>query len=74
MQNGWVNPESMKWNSNYYHKISEFVTDNMEEMDNVYDRMVSTIYQDHPFKSNLAADTIYKEILSNKDFVKFTKL
>lgn len=71
---GEVNPENKKWLSGYKDRIEAHTKSNIENFGTAKEDVYQSIFQKHPFKTNLKANDIYNEILNNKDFSKFMKL
>ncbi len=71
---GIVNPEKMKWQSNYYQSIHEQTAEKLEEMTVEADQMYANFYRQDPFKVNMSAQKIYDEILNRSNFSKFMNL
>ncbi|PCJ63931.1 MAG: RNA polymerase subunit sigma-70 [Bacteroidetes bacterium] len=71
---GEVDPENKKWLSGYQEQIVKHTQTSMKKFGTSKDEVYNRIFQEHPFKTNLKADEIYNQIVSNKDFSKFMNL
>ncbi len=71
---GIVNPENMKWQSNYYQSIHDQTAEKLEEITVEADEMYANFYRQDPFKVNMSAQKIYDEILNRSNFSKFMNL
>ncbi len=74
IREGYVDPKNLKWLSNYRYKMFEVSEERLEDAIDARDQIYKNLYKDHPFKTTLKADEVYKTILSNKDFSSIMKL
>ena len=71
VEKGFVNPEKLKWNSNFRKRISDLSETEAENMQNEYEKIYTDLYKDHPFKETSdKSEVILSVIWRNKDFVK----
>lgn len=63
--NGWVNPENLKWHSNYTQKISELTEQKVEDTLLTIDDLYARLYKEHPFKIPQKSDNIIQDIINN---------
>ncbi len=63
---GIVNPEKMKWQSDFSKMIYEQTKEKLEEITVEADQLYSKFYQEDPFKVSLKADKIIDEISNSK--------
>lgn len=68
---GIVNPDDLKWQSNYTHKINELISDNIQESLIESDRLYAEFHRDVPFKKSLKAGEIYDKIVKNRILSRF---
>lgn len=73
IQNGWLDPINLKWNSDFTHKIKDFSEEHINETLLTYDQLYTRLYQDHPFKIPKNADGIVDFILNNDSLRKTLK-
>lgn len=71
IERGYVNPDNLKWNSNFSRRIFDLSENNadtmMSERDAIYDRL----YKEHPFKdTDKKSEAIMDEIFENQNFSK----
>lgn len=71
---GYVDPNKMKWLSNYHHKIHALSETKIEDALDERDKIYKQLYQEHPFKTSMKANEVLDEILSNKIFSDIMKL
>jgi hypothetical protein len=67
--NGWVNPDNLKWNSNYKQKIADLTEQNIENTLLTIDDLYARLYKDHPFKISAKAENIVTEIINNDNLI-----
>jgi len=74
IENGWVNPDNLKWNSDYHQSIMEITNSKIEsallEIDDIY----AKLYKEHPFKIVKNSTNIVEEIINNKKLKSIFKL
>ncbi len=63
--NGWVNPEDLKWQSNYQKRIIDFSERNLEETLMTIDDIYAKLYKEHPFKISQKTENIVEKIINN---------
>ncbi len=69
IKKGFVNPEKMKWNSNFSKRIFELSDEKADVMAAERDMIYHRLYKEHPFKDTAnKSEAILSEILDNKDF------
>lgn len=66
IENGWVTPGNLKWESNYIRKIKDLTGDKIEKTLLTVDELYARLYRDHPFKIQPKADHIISEIINNE--------
>jgi RNA polymerase sigma factor (sigma-70 family) len=71
---GYVDPKSLKWLSNYKHRVFEMSEAKLDEALDARDEIYRNLYTSHPFKTSLRAIEAYQAILNNKDFATIMKL
>jgi hypothetical protein len=71
---GYVDPMSLKWLSNYKHRVFEMSEAKIDEALDARDEIYRKLYTSHPFKTSLRAIEAYQAILNNKDFAIIMKL
>ncbi len=70
VERGFVNPEKLKWNTNFRQRISDLSENEALNMENAYEKMYADLYRDHPFKETVdQSKEILTTIWRNKDFV-----
>ncbi|MEM8968760.1 MAG: RNA polymerase sigma factor [Bacteroidota bacterium] len=70
VERGFVNPDKLKWNSNFRKRISDLSEAEAENMQTEYEKIYTDLYKDHPFKeTNDKSKAILSTIWRNKDFV-----
>jgi RNA polymerase sigma factor (sigma-70 family) len=67
--NGWVNPDNLKWNSNYKQKIADLTEQNIENTLLTIDDLYARLYKDHPFKISAKTENIVTEIINNDSLI-----
>ncbi|NJM52625.1 MAG: RNA polymerase sigma factor [Blastocatellia bacterium] len=65
ISNGWVNPDNLKWHSNYQHKINQFSVKKIDEALLTIDDLYARLYHDHPFKIPQKTQSVVQEIIEN---------
>ena len=65
IKNGWINPDDMKWNSNYKKRIKSFSTDKLKETLLTVDEIYARLYKEHPFKISKNTENIVEKIINN---------
>lgn len=71
VERGFVNPDRMKWNSNFRQRISDLSEAEAKNMEVEYEKIYADLYKDHPFKETVdQSEEILTTIWRNKDFVK----
>lgn len=63
--NGWVNPNNLKWHSNYTQRINELTEQKVEDTLLTIDDLYTRLYKDHPFKIPQKSDSIIQDIINN---------
>lgn len=66
IENGWVTPGNLKWESNYIRKIKDLTGNKIEKTLLTVDELYAKLYRDHPFKIQPKADYIINEIINNE--------
>jgi hypothetical protein len=74
IKEGYVDPNNLKWLSNYKHKIFELSEDKLDDALDARDAIYKSLYKSHPFKTSLKANQVMDEILNNKNFSDIMKL
>lgn len=65
IQNGWVNPESLKWHSNYSQKIMDISETKIDGVLTDIDDIYARLYKEHPFKIAKESEQIIEAIINN---------
>lgn len=68
IENGWVDPRTLKFNTAYRKRISQRVTRKHKDMESVLDNEYAAIFRDHPFQEKPAITERIKAMLRGKDF------
>jgi RNA polymerase sigma factor (sigma-70 family) len=68
IQNGWVNPENMKWHSNYTQKIYELSETKIDKVLIDIDETYARLYKEHPFKIAKKSEDIIEAVINNENF------
>ncbi len=67
IEKGFVNPDTMKWNTDFKDRMYEISENQVDSMLNESDRMYNKLFKEHPFKETKdKGEKILNEILSNK--------
>jgi RNA polymerase sigma factor (sigma-70 family) len=74
IKSGWVNPENMKWHSNYSQKIKDLSETRIEEVLTEVDDIYARLYKEHPFKITKKSENIIEAIISNDNLRNAFKL
>lgn len=75
IKQGYVNPQKMKWNSNFSKRIFELSGERAEDMAVERDMIYQRLYKEHPFKDTAnKSQAILSEIWDNMDFTNTFKL
>jgi RNA polymerase sigma factor (sigma-70 family) len=64
--NGWVNPDTMKWHSDYKQSIYKLSHEKIDAVVSAWEDVYANLYREHPFKNCNSAEKVLAEILSNK--------
>lgn len=67
IENGWVNPDNLKWNSDYHQSIIEVTSSKIESALLTIDDLYAKLYKEHPFKIDKTPSNIIDEIINNKE-------
>lgn len=65
IKNGWINPEDLKWNSDYEKSIKDFSKDKIDETLLTVDEIYAELYKEHPFKISRSTENIVEKIVNN---------
>ncbi len=69
IEKGYVNPQNLKWHSDFSNRIYELSENSVDELLNQRDKIYSNLFQQHPFKNNvITTEKILAEILNNDKF------
>lgn len=69
IEKGYVNPENLKWNSDFSNRIFELSESTVDHLLNERDKIYAHLFRQHPFKNNsVTAEKILTEILKNDKF------
>lgn len=69
IEKGFVNPEILKWNSDFSQRIFELSERNIDPLLNERDKIHADLFRQHPFKnSNVTSEKILEGILGNDLF------
>lgn len=75
IQKGFVDPENMKWNSDFKGKIFELSKSKADDMLIASEDIYAKLYREHPFKNTKEkSNMLMKEILKNDDFMSTFRL
>ncbi|MBV6645235.1 MAG: RNA polymerase sigma factor [Cyclobacteriaceae bacterium] len=75
VERGFVNPDKLKWNTNFRKRISSLSEAEAKNMENEYEKIYADLYKDHPFKETAdQSEEILTTIWRNKDFVETFRL
>ena len=74
IENGWVNPDNLKWNSDYYQSIMEITNSKIESTLLTIDDLYAKLYKEHPFKIIKNPTNIVDEIINNKELKSIFRL
>ncbi len=64
--NGWVDPENLKWQSNYAQRITDFSESKVDEALLTIDDLYARLYREHPFKIPRNPQSIVAEVLNHQ--------
>ena len=67
IKNGWINPNDLKWNSDYEKTIKDFSKDKLDETLLTVDDIYARLYKDHPFKISQNTENIVEKIINNNN-------
>jgi len=66
---GYVNPESLKWHSDFLERIHETTRTKIDDTLNERDHIYASIFKEHPFKTpSISTEKIIDTIVNNKTF------
>lgn len=69
IEKGYVNPQNLKWHSDFSNRIYELSEKSIDDLLNQRDKIYSKLFQQHPFKnSQVTTENILTEILNNDKF------
>jgi len=69
IEKGYVNPENLKWHSDFSTRIYELSENTVDNLLNERDKIYANLFKQHPFKNNnITTEKILDEILSNDKF------
>jgi len=68
IEKGWVNPDNLKWQSNYTQQIFELCDNEVDNTLKERDKIYNQIFKTHPFKKVDTSESILNQILENKKF------
>ncbi|MEN0050901.1 MAG: RNA polymerase sigma factor [Bacteroidota bacterium] len=67
IENGWVNPDKLTWNSDYHQSILEVTNSKIESTLLTVDDIYAKLYKEHPFKIDKTKKNIVEEIINNQE-------
>lgn len=65
IEKGWVEPQNMKWNSDFIQRIKDFSEENIQSTLLTVDDIYARLYKEHPFKITKIADQIVEQVIGN---------
>lgn len=69
IEKGYVDPQNLKWHSNFTNRIYELSESSVDSLLNERDKIYSNLFKQHPFKNNtLTAGRVLDEIIGNDKF------
>jgi RNA polymerase sigma factor (sigma-70 family) len=69
IEKGYVDPQNLKWHSNFTNRIYELSESSVDNLLNERDKIYSNLFKQHPFKNNtVTAEKVLDEILGNDRF------
>jgi RNA polymerase sigma factor (sigma-70 family) len=69
IERGYVNPQNLKWHSDFSNRIHELSENTVDHLLNERDKIYANLFQQHPFKNSaITTEKILNEILSNDKF------
>lgn len=69
IEKGYVNPQNLKWHSDFSNRIYELSGNTVDSLLNERDKIYANLFQQHPFKNNtITTEKILSEILNNDKF------
>jgi RNA polymerase sigma factor (sigma-70 family) len=71
---GYVDPQNLKWLSNYKHRMFQISEARIEDALDARDQIYRDLYTSHPFKTSLKAEEVFQTILKNKEFASIMNL
>ena len=74
IENGWVNPDDLKWNSDYHQSIIEVTNSKIENTLRTIDDLYAKLYKEHPFKIDKTPSNIIDKIINNKELKSIFRL
>jgi RNA polymerase sigma factor (sigma-70 family) len=74
IKNGWVNPDNLKWHSNYTQRIFELSETKIDDVLTDIDEIYARLYKDHPFKISKKSEDIIEVVINNENLRNTFKL
>jgi RNA polymerase sigma factor (sigma-70 family) len=68
IDNGYVNPENLKFNRNYYFRVSVAAEERLKTLSNYIDNKCDSLFIEHPFQSSPDFIDSLKLVLENREF------
>lgn len=69
IERGYVNPQNLKWHSDFSNRIYELSENTVDDLLNERDKIYVNLFRDHPFKNkSIGIEKILNEILANDKF------
>lgn len=65
--NGWIDPNELKWQTEYKEKILDFSESKLEETLLTVDDIYASLYKEHPFKKSKNTENIVEKIINNEN-------
>lgn len=66
IEQGYVDPKALKFNSNYKKKLNEVLNKDLSEECNTIEDLHQRLFQSHPFKEPVSSKEVFDEIVNNK--------
>lgn len=68
IQAGFIDPNNLKFNSNYLHKIKDVSEKKSEELCDLLDVQYAKLFRDHPFQKSKDYVKVVRDMLNSRDF------
>ncbi|MEL6559976.1 MAG: RNA polymerase sigma factor [Bacteroidota bacterium] len=67
IERGIVDPDKLIWNDDFKHRIEDFTSTKLEELQISADQAYATLYREHPMKEQITTEEVISAVLGDKN-------